>query len=197
MNTIKALRTEKNLTQAALAQLCGVHQTAVSQWEKGRTMPDTESLKILSTVLGASIDSILGGRETPSNGVRIPVLGYVRAGIPVEAIEEIVDYEEISPALAKTGDFFALYIKGNSMEPKMYEGDVVIIRKQPDIDSGDVAVVLVNSMDATVKKVVKKGTGISLIPFNTDYSVMDFSAEDISRLPVSIVGKVVELRRKF
>ncbi|MCQ2471349.1 MAG: XRE family transcriptional regulator [Clostridia bacterium] len=197
MNNIKALRTEKNLTQARLAQLCGVHQTAVSQWEKGRTMPDTESLRILSQVLGASIDAILGGRESTSAGIKIPVLGYVRAGIPVEAIEEVVDYEEISPSLAKSGEFFALYIKGNSMEPKMYEGDVVIVRKQADIDSGDVAVVLVNSMDATVKKVVKKGTGISLIPFNTDYSVMDFSAEDISRLPVSIVGKVVELRRKF
>ncbi len=197
MNNIKALRTEKNLTQSRLAQLCGVHQTAVSQWEKGRTKPDTESLRILSQVLGASIDAILGGRDTTSGGIKIPVLGYVRAGIPVEAIEEVVDYEEISPSLAKSGEFFALYIKGNSMEPKMYEGDVVIVRKQADIDSGDVAVVLVNSMDATVKKVVKKGTGISLIPFNTDYSVMDFSAEDISRLPVSIVGKVVELRRKF
>ena len=83
------------------------------------------------------------------------------------------------------------------MEPKICEGDVVIVRKQADIDSGDVAVVLVNSMDATVKKVIKSGTGISLVPFNPDYSVMEFSAEDISRLPVSIVGKVVELRRKF
>lgn len=197
MNRIKSLRIEKNLTQSQLAKLCGVHQTAVSQWEKDRTQPDADSLKILSEVLDVSIDTILSNAPSSIKGIKIPVLGYVRAGIPVEAIEEIMDYEEISPSLAATGDFFALHIRGNSMEPRICEGDVVIVRKQSDIDSGDVAVVLVNSMDATVKKIIKNGTGISLVPFNPDYSVMNFSAEDISRLPVSIVGKVVELRRKF
>lgn len=197
MNMIKSLRIENHLTQSALAELCGVHQTAVSQWENGRTMPDAESLKILSDVLNASIDTILGNSSSSEKGVRIPVLGYVRAGIPVEAVEEIIDYEEISPHLAATGDFFGLYIRGSSMEPRICEGDIVIVRKQSDIDSGDVAVVLVNSMDATVKKVIKNGTGISLVPFNSDYSVMNFSAEDISKLPVSIIGKVIELRRKF
>ena len=197
MNIIKSLRIENNLTQARLAELCDVHQTAVSQWEKGRTMPDAESLKILSEVLGASIDTILGNRTAETTGVRIPVLGYVRAGIPVEAVEEIIDYEEISPHLASTGDFFGLVIRGDSMEPGICDGDIVIVRKQPDVDSGDIAVVLVNSMDATVKKVIKKGNGISLVPFNPEYSVMDFSAEDISRLPVSVIGKVIELRRKF
>lgn len=197
MNIIKTLRKEKNLTQSRLAELCGVHQTAVSQWEKGRTMPDAESLRILSEVLGASVDTILGTAAPSSDGVRIPVLGYVRAGSPVEAIEDTVGYEEIPNHLASTGEFFALYIRGNSMEPKLFDGDIVIVRKQSDVDSGDVAVVLVNSMDATVKKVIKKGTGISLVPYNPDYSVMDFSAEDISRLPVSVIGKVVELRRKF
>lgn len=197
MNRIKSLRIENNLTQAKLAELCDVHQTAVSQWEKGRTMPDAESLKILSEVLGASIDTILGNRTAETKGVKIPVLGYVRAGIPVEAVEEIIDYEEISPHLASTGDFFGLVIRGDSMEPRICDGDIVIVRKQSDVDSGDIAVVLVNSMDATVKKVVKKGNGISLVPFNPEYSVMDFSAEDISRLPVSVIGKVIELRRKF
>ena len=197
MNIIKELRSEKNLTQAQLASLCGVHQTAVSQWEKGRTAPDTNSLKILSDVLGVSVDTLLETAPAEKKGIKIPVLGYVRAGIPVEAIEEIIDYEEISPSLASTGEFFGLYIRGNSMEPRIYEGDVVIVRKQSDIESGDVAVVLVNSMDATVKKVIKNGTGISLVPFNPEYSVMNFSAEEISKLPVSIIGKVVELRRKF
>lgn len=197
MNTITALRKEKKLTQARLAELCGVHQTAVSQWEKGRTMPDAESLKTLSEVLGASVDTILGTSAPAPKGVRIPVVGYVRAGSPLEAIENDMGYEEIPVQLAATGEFFALYIRGNSMEPRFYEGDIVIVRKQPDVDSGDIAVVLVNSMDATVKKLIKNGTGISLVPFNPDYSVMDFSAEDISRLPVSVIGKVVELRRKF
>lgn len=196
MSIIKDLRNKKGLTQAQLARLCGVHQTAVSQWEKGRTDPDRESMKILSEVFGVPVDTIMG-LSSGDNKVIVPVLGYVRAGVPIEAVEEILDYEEISPQLAATGDFFALQIRGNSMEPRICENDVVIVRKQSDVDSGDVAVVLVNSMDATVKKVVKKGTSISLVPFNTNYDVMIYTAEEISRLPVTIIGKVVELRGKF
>lgn len=86
-------------------------------------------------------------------GVRIPVLGRVVAGIPIEAVEEILDYEEITPELAATGEFFALKIRGHSMEPRMMEGDVVIVRKQEDVESGDVAIVLVNGNEATVKRV--------------------------------------------
>ncbi len=196
MSIIKELRNRKGLTQAKLAELCGVHQTAVSQWEKGRTDPDKESLKILSEIFSVPVDTIMGLSSGDSK-VIIPVLGYVRAGLPIEAVEEILDYEEISPQMAATGDFFALKIKGNSMEPRICENDVVIVKKQNDVDSGDVAVVLVNSMDATVKKIIKKGTSISLVPFNPNYDVMIYTAEEISKLPVNIIGKVVELRGKF
>ncbi len=196
MSIIKELRIKKGLTQVQLAKLCDVHQTAVSQWEKGRTDPDKDSLKILSEVFGVSVDTIMG-ISAADNKVIIPVLGYVRAGVPIEAVEEILDYEEISPQLAATGDFFALQIKGNSMEPRICENDVVIVRKQNDVDNGDIAVVLVNSMDATVKKIVKKGTSISLVPFNPNYDVMIYTADEISKLPVTIIGKVVELRGKF
>ena len=74
---------------------------------------------------------------------------------------------------------------------------MVIVRRQSDVDSGDIAVVLVNSMDATVKKIIKKGTSISLVPFNPNYDVTIFTAQEIASLPVTIVGKVVELRGKF
>ena len=102
----KNLRNKKGLTQAELAHLCGVHQTAVSQWEKGRTDPDRESLKFLSEIFGVPVDTIMG-LTSGENKVIIPVLGYVRAGVPIEAVEEILDYEEISPQMAATGDFFA------------------------------------------------------------------------------------------
>ncbi len=197
MSIIKELRQQNGLTQLKLAELCGVHQTAVSQWEKGRTAPDSESLKILSGIFGVSTDKILGVNNSKTNKVKIPVLGYVRAGIPIEAVEEILDYEEISPKLASTGEFFALKIKGNSMEPRILEGDVVIVKKQNDVESGEIAVVLVDSMNATVKKVIKKGTSISLVPFNPNYDIMIFTAEEIETVPVEIIGKVVELRGKF
>ena len=131
-------------------------------------------------------------------GVRIPVLGRVVAGIPIEAVEEILDYEEITPELAATGEFFALKIRGHSMEPRMMEGDVVIVRKQEDVESGDVAIVLVNGNEATVKRVKKQEEGITLIATNTSvYEPHFYSNKEIKNLSVQILGKVVELRGKF
>ena len=99
--------------------------------------------------------------------------------------------------MAQQGDFFALQIKGSSMEPKFSEGDVVVVRKQEDVDNGDIAIVLVNGNEATVKKIKKFENGINLIPTNPEYDVLTYSTEEIENLPVRIIGKVVELRAKF
>ena len=115
----------------------------------------------------------------------------------MDAVEYIIDYEEISEDMARQGEFFALQIKGDSMEPKISDGDVVIVRKQPDIESGETAIVLVNGDEATIKKVQKFTGGINLIPSNPAYDVMTFTNEQIEKLPVRILGKVVELRAKF
>lgn len=129
---------------------------------------------------------------------RIPVLGEVAAGIPIEAIQDIVDHEEIDAALAATGEFFGLRIKGSSMEPRIREGDVVIVRRQEDAETGDTAVVLVNGDSATVKRIKKEPDGgIWLIPNNPAYDSRHFSPAEIRDLPVNIIGKVVELRGKF
>lgn len=130
--------------------------------------------------------------------VRIPVLGRVAAGIPIDAVEEIIDFEEIHPDMAATGEFFALKIKGDSMEPRISEGDVVIVREQSDVESGDVAIILVNGDDATVKKLMKYDNGtISLVSFNPAYQPMVFTPQQVKELPVEVIGKVVELRGKF
>lgn len=196
MNIIRELRKQKGLSQSELAVLCSVHQTAVSQWEKGRTSPDSESLKTLASVLGVSVGHLIGGEDIGGN-VLIPVLGYVRAGIPMEAVEDILDYEEISADMASRGEYFGLKIKGDSMYPLFQSGDTVIVRRQPDAESGEIAVVLVNGNDATVKKLIKKDTSIVLVSENSAYEPMIFSKDEIENLPVTIVGKVVELRRKF
>ena len=99
-------------------------------------------------------------------GIRIPVLGCVQAGVPVEAIEDIVDYEEITEALASTGDFFGLKIKGDSMEPKISENDIVIVRQQTTLENGQVGIFIVNGDEATCKKLKKHDEGISLISLN-------------------------------
>jgi repressor LexA len=129
--------------------------------------------------------------------VRIPVYGNVAAGIPIEAITDIEDYEEISQDMAAKGEYAALRIHGDSMEPRMTDGDVVIVRLQETIESGETAIVMVNGSDATCKKIMRTDEGIMLLSTNAKYSPMFYSNKQIEEIPVRIWGKVVELRAKF
>lgn len=200
---LKSRRKQLNLTQKDIAAFVGVSEATVSRWESG----DIENMgrdKIakLSKILKISPGQIAGYMEDEdtrkkSKGVKIPVLGRVVAGIPIDAVEEIIDYEEISEDMARQGDFFALQVKGDSMEPRIVDGDVVIVRKQEDVDSGDIAIVLVNGDEATIKKVQKFDGGINLVPTNSAYPVLTYTNKEIEQLPVRVIGKVVELRAKF
>lgn len=192
---LKLLRNQKRISQAKLADELGVSASTVAMWESGEREPKNyETLELIADYFNVNMEVLLTGRLTPT---KIPVLGRVVAGIPIDAIEEIIDYEEIPQAMAKNGEYFALQIKGNSMEPKFSEGDVVIVRKQEDVDSGDIAIVLVNGNEATVKKIKKFNGGINLIPTNPDYDVITYTTDDVEKLPVRVLGKVVELRAKF
>ena len=192
---LKRLRNQKGLSQEELGKKIGVSKSTIAMWEAGRREPkDYETLEIIADFFNVNMEVLLNGRLSP---IKIPVLGRVIAGVPIEAVEEILDYEEISRAMAKQGDFFALQVKGDSMEPKFSAGDVVIVRKQEDVDSGDIAIVLVNGNEATVKKIKKFPGGINLVPSNSNYEVTTYTNEQIETLPVRIIGKVVELRAKF
>ena len=203
MDTLKRLRKERGLSQIAFAREIHASQNTISQWEQGIRQPNNDTLKEIADYFNVSVDYLLGRKEydntsnSHKKGVKIPVLGNVQAGIPLEAIEEILDYEEISEEMAAQGEFFALKIRGESMLPRMVEGDIIIIRKQPDVDSGDIAVVLVNGNDATVKKIRKTHSGIELVPLNPSFEIRYYSNAEIESLPVIILGKVVELRGKL
>ncbi|WP_308541800.1 XRE family transcriptional regulator [uncultured Oscillibacter sp.] len=202
MRRLKELRSQRGLRQIDFAKDMGILQSTLSSWENGRYEPDSEMLIKIANYFGVTVDYLLGGEKvsssTKTKGKWIPVLGDVAAGIPIEAIEDIVDYEEIDAALAATGDFFGLRIKGSSMEPRIREGDVVIVRKQDDVDTGDTAVVMVNGDSATVKRIKKEPDGsLVLIPNNPAYDAQHFSPAEILNKPVHIIGKVVELRGKF
>lgn len=160
------------------------------------TLCNLYDISLTDTLLAAENETAFDCFE-PTRGVKIPVLGSVAAGIPIEAVEDVLDYEEITPELATTGEFFALKIKGHSMEPRIMDGDVVVVRCQDDVDSGDVAVVLVNGDEATVKKVKKQDSGISLVPNNPSYDILFYTRSEVAQLPVRILGKVVELRGKL
>lgn len=203
MLRLKELRNNKGLSQAAIAERFGITQQAYANYERGTRQPDYDTLKKLADYFNVTTDYLLGRDILPKNtaekkkGIKIPVLGKVQAGIPVDAIEEIIDYEEITEEMASQGDYFGLVIRGQSMMPRMLEGDVIIVRKQSDVDSGDIAVVLVNGNDATVKKIRKTESGIELVPLNPSFDIIYYTNEEIETLPVIIIGKVVELRGKF
>lgn len=200
MLTLKVLRSKTNQTQATVAKAIGVDRTTYAKYESGASEPSFEMLQRMAKYYNVSVGFLMGETElsTNSDHIRIPVLGRVAAGIPIDAIEEVIDWEDISADMVVGGaEYFGLQIKGDSMEPKISSGDIVIVRKQPDVESGEVAVVLVNGDDATVKRVKKSAAGITLIANNPAYDPVFYSNEDIEKLPVAILGRVVELRAKI
>lgn len=199
-NNITKYLELNNKTQLELAEYMQVSQATVSNWCKGLKMPRMSKIDMICTFFSIERSDLLN-ESSPANpkkcGVVINVLGRVVAGIPLEAIEDIIDTEEISEEMAKTGEFFGLQINGDSMEPKFSKGDVVIVRKQDDAESGDIVIAMVNGDDATCKRLKKYQKGIGLVSTNPAYEPMYFSNKEIEEKPVRIIGKVVELRAKF
>lgn len=204
---IKERRIELKMSQDTLAELTGYRdRSSIAKIEKGEVDISESKIREFAKALKVSPRKLMGWDEHTTQsellsqdkkGVVINVLGRVAAGIPLEAITDIIDTEEISQNLAKTGEFFGLQIHGDSMEPRMYEGDVVIVRQQEDAESGDIVIAMVNGYDATCKRLMKYVGGISLISLNSKYDPMMFTNQEIEEKPVRIIGKVVELRGKF
>lgn len=198
MKQLKEARKAVKYTQQQLADAVGASRSAVAMWESGKAEPDNQMLVKLSRVLHVSVDALLGEPEPQKpDAIRIPVLGKIPAGIPIEAVEDIIDWEELPAAMAAGGrEFFALQVNGDSMYPEYLSGDIVIVRKQDVADTGDDAIVYVNGYDATLKRVVFEGETMTLRPINPQYPPRTFTPEEIRELPVSVAGVVVELRRK-
>lgn len=197
---LKYFRSREGLSQSDLAKKLGVSTSTISMYEVGKREPDFETEEKIADFFNTDLN-ILRGRDAERicspGAVIIPVLGRVAAGIPLTAAEYIIDTEEISQAMAADGEYFGLQVKGDSMEPRIKNGDVVIVRKQSDADDGDLVIALVNGDDAVVKRLKKYKDGIALISSNPIYEPMFFSKSEIDEKPVEIIGKVKELRAKF
>lgn len=187
-------------TRQDMCDALGVKYTTFTDWVKGNSYPRIDKIELMANYFGISKADLVEERsinKSGKSGVSINVYGRVAAGIPFEMIEDIIDTEEITEELARTGEFFALQIRGDSMEPRMKEGDVVIVRRQDDADSDDTVIATVNGTDATCKRLKKYAEGIALIATNPSYEPMYFSNKEIEEKPVKILGRVVELRAKF
>ena len=200
---IKVLRNNMGYSQEQLALKVGyADKTSIAKIEAGKVDLSQSKIIAFAKALNTTTAFLMDGNENPTDssqikGVIIPVLGSVAAGIPIEMVENIIDTEEITQEMAATGSFFGLRIKGDSMEPKISDGDIVIVRQQEDAESGDIVIACINGDEATCKRLRKYKDGIELISNNPSYKPMFFSNKDISEKPVTILGRVVELRRKL
>ena len=198
---IKMLRKQKKISQEKLAILTGYSdRSSITKIEQGKVNISETKITLFANALGTTPAYLLGWEDENvenTSALKIPVLGNVAAGIPISAVEDILDYEEVPISWQSQGEFFALRIKGDSMQPRMESGDVVIVKQQSDANSGDTVIALVNGDDATCKRLEKTDNGIMLVSTNPKYPPMFFSKEDIVNKPVVILGKVVEFRGKF
>lgn len=193
---IDALCKKKGISRRQMEKEAGLSTGSTSKWKAG-FMPNNASLMKLSAYFGVPYDTLLGNDPDATNVYRVPVLGRVAAGLPLLADEEIIDWEELPKAWKLKGDYFGLVIKGTSMEPRMCEGDVVIIRKQETCESGQTAIVMVNGDEATCKRVVYHDNGLSLVSYNPVFPPQFYTSEEVEKLPVRIIGVVAELRAKI
>lgn len=187
-------------TRQDMCDALGVKYTTFTDWVKGNSYPRIDKIELMANYFGISKADLVEERPTnrsAKSGIAINVYGSVAAGIPLEMIEDIIDTEEITEDMARTGEFFGLRIKGDSMTPTICDGDIVIVRQQNDAESGNIVIATVNGDEATCKRLRKYKEGIELIAINPSYDTLEFSSKEILEKPVKIIGKVVEARRKF
>lgn len=203
MNRIKALRKEKKLKQTDLAAILNISQGTLSSWETGRYDIGNDDLKKLAAFFGVTTDYILGQTDISQlpgylgpvvENKKIPIIGSVKCGPDGLAFEYIDGCVSIDDSY--NGNIIAFRCKGDSMKDMgIEEGDIAIVRQQDDVESGEVAVVIVNGDEGTLKRVRKFEGGIILLPANPNYKERIITGEELNT--VKIVGKVLEVRKKL
>ena len=185
--------------QPDIAEVIGVTKSAVNAYFMGNKMPRMDRIKKLADHFGCNVSDLVDDKsiEDQITAVAIPVLGTVPAGVPIEAIQDILGYEEIPKIMADTGEFFCLQMEGNSMYPLLYSGETIVIKKQETADNGDIVVALVDNEETTVKRLKKVSDGIILEAENPEYNSLYFNEKQIQNEKVKIIGKAVESRKKL
>lgn len=206
-SNLKILREHRELSQYQLSRCLGVSQSTIGMWESGKREPNYATTQKIAGFFNVSIDMLIGAVPLPKQGFgfseerdvfKIPVYGKIPAGIPMEAIDDILDYEEAPLSWQAGGkSFFALKISGDSMYPQYLDGDTIIFKKQPTCENGQDCAIMIEDNEATFKRVVRQMNGITCQPLNPAYTPRFFSNEEIQQLPVTVLGVVWELRRSL
>jgi hypothetical protein len=200
--TLKNVRTKKGMSQRELAEMLGVSQQTIGSWEVGRTSPDPTTIKRIADFFNVSTDYLLGNTTVPlpdalplpDDTKKIPIIGTVKCGVGGIAYE---DHEgELGFDARGSSEYFALRCRGASMIGiGIQPNDLAIVRVQPDVNSGELAIVIIDGEEGTLKRVRKQEDAIVLEAANPDYPARSFAGKEMRR--VQIIGKVVEVRRKY
>lgn len=206
---LRELRIRKNMTQGGLSKATGLTQSAIAMYETGKREPKIEVMELLADYFNVDMNYITGKTDKTTmlsasaidaiDVIKIPLLGRVVAGDPQEAIQEADEFIYI-PSMnhRRSDDYFALRVNGESMEPNLMDRDIAIVHIQPDVDSGQIAVVLIDNQDSTVKRVFITPDGITLVADNPAvFSPRFFTNDDCLTLPVRILGRVISIQREM
>lgn len=195
---IRYLRKKYEMSQDKLADILGYKSfTTIQKWESEKSEPPMSVLKKLSDLFNVDMNDLAtvdlsAPKERKIRSVEIPIVGRVAGGEPLLMVEEIEGREEIPKRLAQTGTFVAMRIHGESMSPRICDGDLVIVKEQQDADDGQIVIAAVNGDDATCKKIRRRNGQICLMSFNPAYPPQWYMPDE-----VEIKGLVVELRAKM
>ena len=209
---IKQAREGKEMSQEELGNLLGLNKSSIQRYESGQVQRiKLPILENMARILGVNPNWLVMKTDDPTpnhettnisyvmssrNIYNIPVFESVSAGFGAYASSEIVDYIPVAITnAADAEDTIAIIVKGDSMYPKIEDGDIIIVRRQTSVDSGDIAVVLVDGDEGLVKKVVYGSTWIELRSINEKYPVQRFKGAEVTRLRV--VGKVIGSYKRF
>ena len=207
---LRDCREQRRETLDQVARILGVNKSTVMRWERGNTVNISRAtLNLLAQHYGVSVGWLTGQEPAASAGewaaasapaaepsVRLPILGAVRAGYGAAVFQEIIGYEPASASSVQSGEDYCWFrVTGDSMTPLIDEGDLVLIRKQSMVDSGDYVVAVINDEEGTVKRIQYTPDGIELHSVNPYYPVRRFEGEAARQ--VRIVGRVMESKRKF
>ena len=199
---IKEKRIQAGLTQEELAEKLGLKKSAIAKYENRRVENIKRSIiQKMSDILDCTPSYLMGWDENVTiqtaqrSHYRIPVLTTVAAGKPIYAEEDVlqwIDYDK------EPGDHVrACRIEGNSMIPRIQNGDTVIFDSELGWEDGDVVIATVNGDHATCKRIKKYADGIALLSDNANYAPMYFSGKEVNELPVKVIGRVTEVRGKL
>ena len=205
---LKFLRRKEGLSVEALGEKLKINPSTIYRWENGSMGATIKTAYDIAMFFDITIADLIGidlaneylKQYNDDRTSLIPVLGVIKAGVPIEAQEDVLEYIDM-PIKAFQGGrkYFALKISGDSMENKYQDGDIVVIEQTSDLEkiNNKDCVVMVNTSDATFKHITVTDDGVVLNPLNPKYSLKFYTKEQVATLPVIVLGVAVEKRVKL